>query len=348
MDYHAMTMTGHDFPENVNVIGLISNGFDDLGVPPLLGRGLVRSDAIDGQDPQPVAVVSYKFWQERLAADPQAVGKTLQLDRKNYTIVGVAAPRFKWYNADVYLPLKMTQDPAHLCIVDFRLRPGVTHQAADAALQPLLDQFARDMPKQFPEHFKVQVEGLNEWVQSSMGGTLYLLLGAVALLLAIGCGNVSILLLAHDPGGRPDDGHGALVHRGGRDARCRRRSSASSAAPRRRPECARGSTTAVSTARPSTTRRWRTSSSRPRSRLLGAENVETETRTLGGEDMSVFLDRVPGCFFFVGSAPDGEHRPHHSPRFDFDERALAIGTRALRGRALAAGKNLVLVFRADG
>jgi predicted permease len=196
MDYHAMTMTGHEFPENVNVIGLISNGFDDLGVPPLLGRGLLRSDAIDGQDPQPVTVVSYKFWQERLAGDPQVVGKTLQLDRKNYTIVGVAAPRFKWYNADVYLPLKMIQDPAHFCIVDFRLRPGVTHRAADAALQPLLDQFARDMPKHFPEHFKVQVEGLNEWVDREMGGTLYLLLGAVGLLLAIGCGNVSILLLA--------------------------------------------------------------------------------------------------------------------------------------------------------
>ena len=85
MDYHAMTMTGRDLPENVNVIGLISNGFDDLGVPPLLGRGLLRSDAIDGQDPQPVAVVSYMFWQEHLGGDPQVVGKTLQLDRKNYT-----------------------------------------------------------------------------------------------------------------------------------------------------------------------------------------------------------------------------------------------------------------------
>jgi len=75
MDYHAMTMTGHDVPENVNVIGLISNGFDDLGVPPVLGRGLARSDAIDGQDPQPVAVVSYKFWQERLGADPRWWGR---------------------------------------------------------------------------------------------------------------------------------------------------------------------------------------------------------------------------------------------------------------------------------
>ena len=53
-----------------------------------------------------MAVLSYKFWQERLGGDPHVVGKTLQLDRKNYTIVGVAAPRFSWYNADVYLPLK--------------------------------------------------------------------------------------------------------------------------------------------------------------------------------------------------------------------------------------------------
>ncbi|HEX9689504.1 MAG TPA: amidohydrolase [Thermoanaerobaculia bacterium] len=60
-------------------------------------------------------------------------------------------------------------------------------------------------------------------------------------------------------------------------------------------------------------------------RLLGEKNVETETRTLGGEDMSVYLDRAPGCFFFVGSAPEGPHRPHHSPSFDIDERALAIG-----------------------
>jgi amidohydrolase len=75
------------------------------------------------------------------------------------------------------------------------------------------------------------------------------------------------------------------------------------------------------------------------SRLLGSENVETETRTLGGEDMSVYLSQVPGCFFFVGSAPAGEHRPHHSPVFDIDERALVIGVRLLEAAARAvAGK----------
>jgi hypothetical protein len=52
MDYHAMTMTGHDLPENVNVIGLISNGFDDLGVPPVLGRGLQPAQSRRGRLPK--------------------------------------------------------------------------------------------------------------------------------------------------------------------------------------------------------------------------------------------------------------------------------------------------------
>ena len=196
MDYHPMTITGHEFPENVDEIGLISTGFNDLGLPPLLGRGIMPSDAPDGQDPQPVTVLSYRFWQKHFFGDPAALGRTLQLNHKNYTIVGVAAPRFTWYMGDVYLPLKITTDPGTRLMVDIRLKPGVTEAGANAALQPLLEQFARERPKQFPEQFKVEVEGLNAWVIRRMGRTLYLLLGAVTLLLAVGCGNVSILLLA--------------------------------------------------------------------------------------------------------------------------------------------------------
>jgi amidohydrolase len=66
--------------------------------------------------------------------------------------------------------------------------------------------------------------------------------------------------------------------------------------------------------------------------LFGEENVDV--------DMSVFLDRVPGCFFFVGSAPAGSHRPHHSPDFDIDERALAVGTVLFEAVALKAARRL--------
>jgi predicted permease len=196
MDEWSMTLTGHDLPENVNAIFLSPNGFDFLGVPALRGRGLVPSDAIEGSSPQPVAVLGFQFWQRHFNSDPAVLGQTIQLEHKNYTVVGVAAPRFRWYSADVYLPLDLNQDPVPIFIVNFRLKPGQSREATDAALQPLMEQLAKETPKHFPEHFKVEVQGLNDWVIRQIGPTLYLLLGAVGLLLAIGCGNVSILLLA--------------------------------------------------------------------------------------------------------------------------------------------------------
>jgi amidohydrolase len=62
-------------------------------------------------------------------------------------------------------------------------------------------------------------------------------------------------------------------------------------------------------------------------RVVGAARVVTPEPTMGGEDMAVYFERVPGCFVFVGSAnpAKGFDQPHHSPRFDFDEDALAIG-----------------------
>jgi putative ABC transport system permease protein len=196
-DEWSLTVTGHDLPEDVQADYVTSNTFNFMGVPPLLGRGILPSDAIDGQDPQPVAVLGYKFWQRHFNGDPSVIGKTIQLVRKNYTIIGVAASRFTWDDGDVYLPLKVTPDPVRAYYVGIRLKPGVSHAAADAALAPLIDQFKKESPDHFPrDNFKFHVQGLNEDFVQRLGGTLYLLLGAVALLLAIGCGNVSILLLA--------------------------------------------------------------------------------------------------------------------------------------------------------
>jgi putative ABC transport system permease protein len=193
----SLTVTGRDLPEDVAGVYLTSNAFNYFGVPTALGRGLVPSDAVDGQDPQPVVVLGYKFWQRHFNANPAVLGQTLELVRKNYTIVGVAAPRFTWDDGDVYLPLKVTQDPARSYYVGLRLKPGVTHDAANAALGPLIEQFAKETPKHFPtDRFQFYVAGLNDDFVRDLGGTLYLLFSAVALLLAIGCGNVSILLLA--------------------------------------------------------------------------------------------------------------------------------------------------------
>jgi amidohydrolase len=73
-------------------------------------------------------------------------------------------------------------------------------------------------------------------------------------------------------------------------------------------------------------------------RIVGPHNTLGETRTMGADDMSLFLNAVPGCYFFVGSANHerGLDSPHHSPAFDFDERALDIGVQMLTSVALEA------------
>ena len=70
--------------------------------------------------------------------------------------------------------------------------------------------------------------------------------------------------------------------------------------------------------------------------VIGADNVRHGVRTMGGEDMSYFLEKVPGCFAFVGSAPRGAGRaaPHHSPTFDIDEESLVIGAELLTQTAI--------------
>jgi putative ABC transport system permease protein len=192
-----LTVTGSDVPEDLQAVYLSSNSSNFFGVPAFLGRRLQPSDAVDGQDPQPVVVLGYKFWQRHFNSDPSVIGKTMQMVRKNYTIVGVASPRFTWGDGDAYLPLKITGDQVRGYYAGIRLKPGVTHSQADGALQPLITEFAKETPNHFPQDkTHLHVVGLNEDFIEQLGGTLYLLFGAVALLLLIGCGNVSILLLA--------------------------------------------------------------------------------------------------------------------------------------------------------
>lgn len=191
-----LTDTGADLPEDVQSIQLTGNAGSHFGVPALLGRTLLPSDAPDGQDPQPVIVLSYLFWQRHFNSDPTVIGRTLQLVHKNYSIVGVLPSRFTWEDADVYVPLKLTNDPMITYGPLVKLKPGVTFAAANAELQPLLEQFAKQTPEHFPKKFRVHVRGLNEQYVEHLGQSLFLLFGAVALLLLIGCANVSILLLA--------------------------------------------------------------------------------------------------------------------------------------------------------
>src|SRR5215469_4889371 len=191
-----LTTTDEELPEDVPSVDMTANAFVHFGVPALLGRTFLPSDAPEGQDPEPVAVLSYKFWERHYRGDPGVVGHKIQLVHKTYMIVGVMPSRFTWNDADVYLPLKLPGGPNEAYMPTIRLRPGVTHEAANAELQPLLEQFAKETPRNFPKKFRVHVKGLNDQFMEHLGHSLFLLFGAVGLLLIIGCANVSILLLA--------------------------------------------------------------------------------------------------------------------------------------------------------
>jgi len=192
----SLTVTGSDVPEDVQGVYLTGNGLQFLGLPAMLGRNFLPSDAPDGQEPQQVVVLSHKFWQRHFNGDPTVVGKPIQLLHKTYTILGVLPLRFTWLDGDVYLPLNLSTSEAMEYGAMIKIRPGVSRAAAAAELEPLFQQFARETPTHFPKQYKLELRNMSYRYMHDLGGTLGLLFGAVGLLLAIGCGNVSILLLA--------------------------------------------------------------------------------------------------------------------------------------------------------
>ncbi len=143
-----------------------------------------------------MVVLSHKFWQRHFNGDPSVVGKPIQMVHKTYTILGVLPPRFTWLDGDAYLPLNPSTSQTITYGAFIKLKPGITRAAAAAELEPLFQQFAKQTPTHFPKQYKLEVRNLSYYYMHELGGTLALLFGAVALLLAIGCGNVSILLLA--------------------------------------------------------------------------------------------------------------------------------------------------------
>ena len=192
-----LTTTDGDLPEDVVASYLTPNAPNHWGTPALMGRWLIPSDAPTGREPERVVVLGYAFWQRYYGGDPNVVGRTIQLVRKPYQIVGVMPPRFRWREAELYLPLKFTLDPGSGYGGTIKLRPGITIERANAELQPVIEQFARETPGRYPDGgFRVNLRSIIELYAKPLGPTLYLLFGAVAALLLIGCGNVSILLLA--------------------------------------------------------------------------------------------------------------------------------------------------------
>ena len=184
-------------PESVRVVRFSSNAFDYFGVPAMIGRGWSPKDIPEPAAPPPVAVLSYLFWSRHFNADRGIAGRTIELNRQPYTILGVVPPRFTWNDADIYLPMTVTPDSKRFVALMTHVKKGVSLDAVDAQLQAMTQRFAARNPHDYPKQgFRMRVQTLNDFLLQRFGGTLKVLMVAVGLLLVIGCANVSILLLA--------------------------------------------------------------------------------------------------------------------------------------------------------
>jgi predicted permease len=198
--FQPALLTGEFAPESLNGVLVTPNAFNFLGVPPLLGRTIQPSDVRAGGDAEPVVVISHRLWLRLFEGNPSAVGRTLRLNGRPHTIVGVMPPRFGWFTGDgLWFPLAPTRTDVPFVLPIVRLAPGVNEEAGRAQLHALNRRFAEVRPDSFPKGGFTS--GLRNYLSvtvasGEMRNSLQLLLGAVGFLLLIACVNVANLQLA--------------------------------------------------------------------------------------------------------------------------------------------------------
>src|SRR5687767_3886324 len=174
------------------------NTFQVMGVPPLHGRTPTEADAAPGAEP--VVVLGHRFWQREFGGDPGVVGRQLRLNGVLRTVIGIMPKRFMWRGADVYVPVRFqrggTIEGVRSVHLLGRLKPGITNAQAEADLAPIITDLKRKEPTQFPEKWRVGLLPFKETFPSAITRDIWVLLGAVGLLLLIACANVSNLLLS--------------------------------------------------------------------------------------------------------------------------------------------------------
>jgi predicted permease len=193
-----VVLTGGAEPQRLRGNYITPNTFDVLGVQPILGRASAEDDVRPGHGE--VALLSYRYWQAHYGGSSSVLGRVLTFNGHPRTVIGVMPPRFLWRGGDVYLPIQITNEDTiqgqHSFAVVGRLKPGVTEAQATSELQPIFRDISHKAPRAFPDDLRVGIMPFDQMFQSDLAGTLYLLLGAVAVLLLISCVNVSSLLLA--------------------------------------------------------------------------------------------------------------------------------------------------------
>jgi putative ABC transport system permease protein len=209
--FGSVNLTGSSHPSRIQFEPVTPGYFALLGVKPELGR------TFNPEDPTPGftldVVISDGLWKRAFGGDPKILGRSLRLDNDLYRVIGVMPAGFHdpgrtpgERNTDLWAASNFSGDPAppplrnsRLTLQTMaRLKPGLTIAAAQSRLDALVASLQKQFPEDYPVEsgWKVQLIPLKESVFGNVRQSLILLLGAVGLVLLIGCVNVANLLLA--------------------------------------------------------------------------------------------------------------------------------------------------------
>jgi putative ABC transport system permease protein len=198
-DEVLLNVTGSAEPERIVGLRGTANYFQVLGFTPILGRGFLPGEDQPGRDG--IAVLSHGFWQRRYASDRNILGRTLSLNGRSVTIVGVMPPDVSFPEVgQVWVPLALgpssATDFADRSLVVFgRLRPGLSLADAQAQLSGIAARVARAHPRT-NTGWSLRVWPLEAYQAQNNRPYLLLLMAAAGLVLVIVCANVANLLLA--------------------------------------------------------------------------------------------------------------------------------------------------------
>src|SRR5262245_7456996 len=201
----GVNLAGDGEPEEIPAQETTANLFSVLGVNALLGRTFATEDGKPGQNN--VAVISFALWQSRFGGDPRVIGRKVNLNAVERTVIGVLPPDVKWHvrkfsttgrTAELWFPAitdEMRDFRGRYIGVVARLKPNVTLQQARAEMGAVAGRLAEQY-KQFNAGYAADVISLRQQFAGEIRLALLVLMGAVGFVLLIACANVANLLLA--------------------------------------------------------------------------------------------------------------------------------------------------------
>lgn len=198
-DSDSITVTGQGAAEVVRIGEVTGGFFGVLGAPPLYGRPITTAD--DPMGSRDVVVLGHGIWVRRFGSNPQIVGQTIHLDGTAREVIGIMPAGIEFpLRSELWIPLRFsakdleTQRGAHYIEVLGRLKPGVPIDDARAEMRTIAARLAREYPRTNRDN-SASVHPLRESLVGSVRQSMFVLLGAVGLVLLIVCVNIASLVL---------------------------------------------------------------------------------------------------------------------------------------------------------